>query len=115
MTSSPEELKRDNAQFLFHPMAHPKAMQKNKPDIIVRGEGCWIWDVDGHKMIDGVAGLWSSNLGHSNRRIVDAIVGQLNELPFYNTFRGTTHSRAIELSSRIVRTMAPDEIGRAHV
>ena len=39
MVASIDQLKQDNAQFLFHPMAHPKAMQKNKPDIIVRGEG----------------------------------------------------------------------------
>jgi putrescine aminotransferase len=57
-----------------------------------------MWDVDGHRMIDGVGGLWSSNLGHSNRRVRDAIVAQLDELPFYNVFRGTTHVRAIELS-----------------
>jgi putrescine---pyruvate transaminase len=111
MTTDIDQLKQDNAQYLFHPMAHPAAMQKNRPDIIARGEGCWVWDIDGHKMIDGVAGLWSSNLGHSNRRVRDAIVAQLDELPFYNTFRGTTHPRAIELSARIVRTMADDGVG----
>jgi putrescine aminotransferase len=110
MMSSTEQLKRDNAQFLFHPMASPAAMRKNRPDIIARGEGCWVWDVDGHKMLDGVAGLWSSNLGHSNKAVRDAIVAQLDELPFYNTFRGTTHPRAIELSTRIVETMAPDGV-----
>ena len=108
--SSIEDLKRDNAQYLFHPMAHPAAMRKDRPDIIARGEGCWIWDVDGHKMLDGVAGLWSSNLGHSNKAVRDAIVAQLDELPFYNTFRGTTHPRAIELSARVVQTMAPDGV-----
>jgi len=110
MTSRIEQLKQDNAQYLWHPMAHPKAMQKTKPDIIVRGEGCWVWDVDGHKMIDGVAGLWSSNLGHSNKPVRDAIVAQLDELPFYNTFRGTSHPRAIELSARIVKMMAADDV-----
>jgi putrescine aminotransferase len=108
--STIEQLKQDNARFLFHPMAHPRAMQKNRPDIIVRGEGCWVWDVDGHKMIDGVAGLWSSNLGHSNRAVRDAIVAQLDELPFYNTFRGTSHPRAIELSARLVGMMAEDGV-----
>ena len=108
--SSIEDLKRDNAQYLFHPMAHPAAMRKDRPDIIARGEGCWIWDVDGHKMLDGVAGLWSSNLGHSNKAVRDAIVAQLDELPFFNTFRGTTHPRAIELSARVVQTMAPDGV-----
>ena len=60
-----EQLKADNAQYLWHPMAHPGAMKKSTPDIIAKGEGCWIWDVDGHKMLDGVGGLWACNLGHS--------------------------------------------------
>jgi adenosylmethionine-8-amino-7-oxononanoate aminotransferase len=103
-------LKQDNAQYLWHPMAHPGAMKKSAPDIIARGEGCWIWDVDGHKLIDGVAGLWSSNLGHSCRRVRDAVVAQMDELPFYNVFRGTTHVRAIELSTRLVKMMAPENV-----
>lgn len=106
-----ERLKQDNAEYLFHPMAHPAAMRKTRPDIIARGEGCWVWDIDGHRMIDGVAGLWSSNLGHSNKAVRDAIVAQLDELPFYNTFRGTTHPRAIELSARVVKMMEPDGVG----
>ena len=108
--TSIDSLKSDNAKFVWHPMAHPRAMEANRPDIIARGEGCWIWDVDGHKMIDGVGGLWCSNLGHSNRRVRDAIMAQLDELPFYNTFRGTTHVRAIELSKRLVGMMAPENV-----
>ena len=103
-------LKRDNAQYLWHPMAHPQAMQANRPDIIARGEGCWVWDIDGHKLLDGVAGLWSSNLGHSCRPVRDAIVEQLDTLPFFNTFRGTTHPRAIELSAQLVDLMRPDGV-----
>jgi putrescine---pyruvate transaminase len=106
-----DQLKKDNARYLWHPMAHPLAMQKNKPDIIARGEGCWVWDVDGHKMLDGVGGLWSCNLGHSNRAVRDAIMAQLDELPFYNVFRGTTHPRAIELSSALADIMAPENVG----
>jgi len=105
-----EDLKRDNALYLWHPMAHPQAMKKTRPDIIARGEGCWVWDVDGHKMLDGVAGLWSSNLGHSCKPVRDAIVAQLDELPFFNTFRGTTHPRAIELSTQLVELMRPDGV-----
>lgn len=74
-------------------------MKAQRPDIIARGQGCWVWDVDGHKPLDGVAGLRSSNLGHSRREVRDAIVARLDELPFFNTFRGTTHSRPIELSA----------------
>jgi putrescine aminotransferase len=110
--STTDDLKRDNAQFLWHPMAHPRAMKAEgqRPDIIARGEGCWVWDVDGHKMLDGVAGLWSSNLGHSCQPVRDAIVAQLDELPFFNTFRGTTHPRAIELSRAVVDLMHDDGV-----
>jgi putrescine aminotransferase len=85
-------------------MAHPAAMKRQAPDIMARGEGCWVWDVDGHKLLDGVGGLWSSNLGPQQPPVRDAIVAQLDELPFYNVFRGTTHVRAIELSARLVQT-----------
>jgi len=111
MNLKPDELKNANARHLWHPMAHPQAMRDAPPDIIARGEGVWVWDIDGHKMIDGVGGLWSANFGHSNRRVRDAIVAQLDELPYYNTFRGTTHPRAIELTEKLIDIMTPDEVG----
>lgn len=107
---SADQLKAANARHLWHPMAHPRAMQETPPDIIVRGEGSWIWDVDGHRLVDGVGGLWSANLGFGRQEIRDAVVAQLDELPFYNIFRGTTHARAIELSERLVKLMEPDGV-----
>ena len=49
---NPSDLQRDNAQYLWHPMAHPRAMKAEggRPDIIARGAGCWVWDADGHKI-----------------------------------------------------------------
>ncbi len=105
-----QELKAANARYLWHPMAHPQGMRDAPPDIIARGDGSWIWDVDGHKLIDGVGGLWSANLGFGRREVRDAIVAQLDELAFYNTFRGTSHPRAIELSARLVKMMEPDGV-----
>jgi len=108
---STAEIKRANGRHLWHPMAHPMAMQQSPPDIIARGEGSWIWDIDGHRMVDGVAGLWTVNVGFGRTEIRDAIVKQLDELAYYNVFRGTTHPRAIELSERIVNLMQPDGVG----
>jgi len=105
-----DELKQANARHLLHPMAHPKAMLETPPDIIVRGEGSWIWDVDGHRLVDGVAGLWSVNLGFGRREIRDAVVEQMDELAYYNIFRGTTHARAIELAERVVGMMQPEGV-----
>jgi putrescine aminotransferase len=108
---SAAELKSANALHLLHPMAHPGSVRDLPPDIITRGDGSWIWDVDGHRLIDGIGGLWCANLGFGRREIRDAIVAQLDELPFFNTFRGTTHPRAIELSQRLVALMSPDGVG----
>jgi adenosylmethionine-8-amino-7-oxononanoate aminotransferase len=108
------ELKAENALGMLQPMTNPGTARENPPDIITRGEGSWIWDVDGHRLIDGVGGLWCANLGFGRKEIRDAIVAQLDELPFYNTFRGATHPRAIELSQRLVRLMKPDGVGAVH-
>jgi putrescine---pyruvate transaminase len=107
---SAAELKRANARHLWHPMAHPKMLQQSPPDIIVRGEGSWIWDIDGHRLVDGVAGLWTVNLGFGRREIRDAVIAQLDELVYYNVFRGTTHPRAIELAERVVALMQGDGV-----
>jgi putrescine---pyruvate transaminase len=111
---SNEELKAENARHLLHPMAHPGTVREAPPDIIARGDGSWIWDIDGHRLIDAVGGLWCANLGFGRREIRDAIVAQLDELPFYNTFRGANHPRAIELSHRLVKLMEPDGVGAVH-
>jgi putrescine---pyruvate transaminase len=111
---SNEELKAENTRHLLQPMTHPGTVREAPPDIIARGDGSWIWDVDGHRLVDAVGGLWCANLGFGRREIRDAIVAQLDELPFYNTFRGANHPRAIELSQRLVKLMEPDGVGAVH-
>lgn len=111
---SPAELKAENARHLLHPMGHPGSARDAPPDIIARGDGSWVWDIDGHRMVDGIGGLWCANLGFGRKEIRDAIVEQLDELPFYNTFRGATHPRAIELSRRLTNLMAEDGVGAFH-
>jgi len=104
------ELKAANARRLWHPMAHAGAARKTPPDIIARAEGSWIWDIDGHKMIDGVGGLWANNIGCGRAEIHAAIIEQLQELSFFNIFSGATHPRAIELAERLVGMMQPDGV-----
>ena len=111
---SPVELKAESVLYQLQPMAHPGTVRDAPPDIVVRGEGSWIWDVDGNRLIDGVGGLWCANLGYGRKEIRDAIVAQLDELPFFNTFRGATHPRAIELSQRLASLMRPDGVEAIH-
>jgi adenosylmethionine-8-amino-7-oxononanoate aminotransferase len=106
-------LKENNARHLWHPMAHPADSQANLPDIIVEGEGVRITDIDGHETVDAVGGLWNVNLGYSCTPVKQAIARQLDRLPYYSTFRGTTNDAAIELSWMLREFFAPDGLTRA--
>ena len=101
-------LRENNARQVWHPMAHPNEMEASPPRIIVSGEGCHVTDLDGHKVVDAVGGLWNVNLGYSNDVIKKAIADQLSELPYYSAFRGTTHPRLIELGHKLVDILKPD-------
>ncbi|MBP0485086.1 aspartate aminotransferase family protein [Sagittula salina] len=106
-------LKENNARHLWHPMAHPADSLANPPDIIVEGDGVEITDVDGHRTVDAVGGLWNVNLGYSCAPIKDAIAAQLDRLPYYSLFRGTSNDAAIELSWLLRDFFAPDGLTRA--
>jgi len=105
-------LKENNARYLWHPMAHPAEMQAKPPAIITGGEGCIITDIDGNALIDGVGGLWNVNLGYSCESVKAAIAEQLDQLPYYSTFRGTTNDKVIELSYMLQEFFAPEEMKR---
>lgn len=106
-------LKEHNARHLWHPMAHPADSLANPPDIITEAEGVEIIDLDGHRTIDAVGGLWNVNLGYSCQPVKDAIAAQLNRLPYYSIFRGTTNDNVIELAEMLAAFFAPDGLSRA--
>lgn len=106
-------LKEHNARSMWHPMAHPADSLANPPTIITRAQGVRITDVDGHEVVDAVGGLWNVNLGFSCQPVKDAIAAQLDVLPYYSTFRGTSNDAVIELSEGLRDFFAPDGLVRA--
>ena len=106
-------LKERNARAIWYPMAHPADSIANPPDIIVGGEGVTITDVDGHTTVDAVGGLWNVNLGFSCQPVKDAIATQLDRLPYYSIFRGTSNDQVIELGEMLADFFAPDGLTRA--
>lgn len=106
-------LKEYNARHLWHPMGHPADSLANPPTIVTKGEGVYIVDVDGHRTVDAVGGLWNVNLGFSCQPVKDAIAQQLDTLPYYSIFRGTTNDAVIELSHELSRFFEPDGLVRA--
>lgn len=55
-------LREMNATHLWHPMGHPDEQQVQAPKIIKSAEGSQIADIDGHRVVDAVCGLWCANL-----------------------------------------------------
>ena len=106
-------LKENNAKHLWHPMAHPADSLANPPKIITEAQGVHITDIDGNQVLDAVGGLWNINLGYSCDVIKQAITDQLNRLPYYSTFKGTTNDALIELSYILKEFFAPDGLSRA--
>jgi putrescine---pyruvate transaminase len=106
-------LKENNARHFWHPMTHPADSLKNPPKIITGASGVRIKDIDGHDVVDAVGGLWNVNLGYSCQPVKDAISAQLQTLPYYSTFRGTTNDAVIELSYELADFFAPDGQSRA--
>ncbi|MEM6339673.1 MAG: aminotransferase class III-fold pyridoxal phosphate-dependent enzyme [Pseudomonadota bacterium] len=105
-------LRANNARHLWHPMGHPGDMMAHAPTIITGAQGSVIEDIDGHKTVDAVGGLWCVNLGYSNDVVKDAIAKQLYDLPYYSAFAGTTNPRAIEASYAVREFFADDGISR---
>lgn len=106
-------LKEHNARDIWHPMAHPADSMANPPAIIVEGSGVRITDVDGRETVDAVGGLWNVNLGYSCEPVKLAITEQLNRLPYYSIFRGTSNDAVIELGAMLRDFFAPDGMARA--
>ncbi|MCP5072304.1 MAG: aspartate aminotransferase family protein [Rhodobacteraceae bacterium] len=92
---------RDIASHL-HPFTNLAAHADTGPHIFNRGEGVYVFDDDGKKYIEGLAGLWCASLGFSEKRLVEAATRQMEALPFYHNFAHKAVEPAIELADFLV-------------
>ncbi|SEH24238.1 aspartate aminotransferase family protein [Rhizobium sp. NFR12] len=91
----------------IHPFSDMKELNAKGTRIIERAEGRHIWDSTGKKYLDGFAGLWCVNVGYGRKSIADAAYRQMQELPYYNSFFGTTTPPAILLAQKIASHAGP--------
>src|SRR3954453_5159073 len=78
--------------------------------IIVRGEGCYVWDDHGNRYLDGLSALFCVNSGHGRSELGDAMAAQVRELDFITVW-SYAHPKAIELAARIA-TLTPGDLNR---
>ena len=98
-------------QFALHPFTHLSNHQAQGPFIIERGEGVYVWDDQGNRLLEGMSGLWCTSLGFSEHRLAAAAAKQFAELPYSHMFTHRSTPPAIELSQRLVE-LAPEGIGK---
>ena len=95
----------------LHPFTSHKSLRAGGARVIVRGDGPYLWDSEGKRILDGMSGLWTANVGHSRRELAEAAYEQMLKLPFYNTFFKTTHPPVVELSRKLAE-IAPDNLNQ---
>ena len=78
--------------------------------VIVRGEGCHVFDANGRRYLDGLAGLFLSNVGHGRKELADAAYEQMTKLHYFPLWT-YTHPRAIELAAKLAE-LAPGDLNR---
>ncbi len=96
----------DSAHYL-HPATDHKALAEIGARIIVRGDGIYVWDSEGNRILDAMSGLWCVNVGYGRRELADAAYRQLITLPFYNSFFNTSNLPAISLAGTLARIAPP--------
>ncbi len=78
--------------------------------IIVRGEGCYVYDEHGNRYLDGLSALFCVNIGHGRADIVQAGADQAKQLGFFTNW-SYAHPPAIELAARVA-SLAPGDLNR---
>lgn len=93
----------------WHPMG-PAGQEQTL--IISKGDGNYIEDIDGNKLLDGISGLWNVNIGHNRAEVKEAISKQMDELAYYQMFDGIAHPRVFDLADRLVNMFAQENMSK---
>lgn len=101
------ELQALDAAHHMHPFTDNSALAKKGARIMKSAKGVWLTDTEGHKIIDGMAGLWCVNIGYGRKELAEVAARQIEELAYYNTFFQTSHIPAIALAAKIAE-IAPE-------
>jgi len=84
--------------------------EEHEVPILVRGEGCYVWDEQDAKKLDGLSALFCVNAGHGRAELGEAAARQAKELGFFTNW-SYAHPPAIELAARIAE-LAPGDLNR---
>ena len=111
MTYAPNSLAARDIAYLIHPYTNLADHQQQGPLVITKGDGIYVWDDDGNRYIEGLAGLWCTSLGFSEKRLVQAATRQLEQLPYCHIFAHRSTEPVIELAEKLI-SVAPQPMSK---
>jgi len=107
MTIMPNSAEARDVASYIHPQTNPRTHAQNGPTIIAKGEGIWVEDSEGTRILDASAGLWCASLGFAaNERIAKVAYDQMRKLGYYQTYRGHSNDPVIDLNEKLLK-LAP--------
>ncbi len=111
MTLQPNSPEARDVAYLLHPYTNFRKHEQTGPMIVERGEGVHVWDSNGRKYIEAMAGLWCASLGFHHERLVEAATRQLRTLPYYHQFAQKSHLPGIDLAEKLMG-LAPSSVSK---
>jgi adenosylmethionine---8-amino-7-oxononanoate aminotransferase len=97
-------------QFVWHPFTQQQGWSEETPLMIERGEGVYLYDVEGNRYLDGTSSLWCNVHGHHHPVLDAAAKAQFDKVA-HSTMLGLSHPGATELAARLIE-IAPDGLQR---
>ncbi len=112
MSTNPENsaLSEDARRHLWMHFSRMGSYEEHEVPVIVRGEGAYVWDQHGKRYLDGLAGLFTSQIGHGRTELAQAGAKQAETLAYFPLWT-YAHPRAIELADRVA-SYAPGDLNR---
>ena len=103
-----KDLIEKDLKYIWHPFTQMKDYENDSPIIIEKGDGVYLYDLKGNKYIDGISSWWVNTLGHSNKRLNNALKAQVDKIE-HILLAGFTHQPAIELAEKLIE-MTPKDL-----
>lgn len=103
-------LARSASEHLWMHFTRHSTFADTPPPVIVRGEGAYVFDAEGKRYLDGLAGLFAVQVGHGREELAQAAAEQTRKLGYFPLW-GTAHPTAVELAERMTAA-APGDLNR---
>jgi len=99
---------------LIHPVSAWRQHEQRGPTVLTSGRGAWLTDAEGHKLLDGFAGLWCVNVGYGQESVVQAAAEQMRQLPYATGYFHYSSEPAIRLAEKLVQ-ITPASLTRVYL